>query len=94
MSENKKNVNPSPELSDETLDQVSGGRGTTNSGTIRCRDASGDERWKNPTAPDLQYECIGCGNWTRGSELATNGSKCRICKMPIDKNTARWEICG
>ena len=88
--EEKKNIPLDNEIKDEELDQVAGGRGNTGKSGVHGKDSGEDERPKNPTAPDLQYECTGCGNWTRGSTLDNNGSICRICKKPIDRNTARW----
>ena len=88
----KKNIPVDSEIKDEELDQVSGGRGNTGKSGVHGRDNSDDERLKNQTTPDLQYECTGCGNWTRGSELEKNGSKCRICGKIVEKDTARWSL--
>ena len=89
MSENKKNESALFELKDAELDKVSGGRGSGFS-DMRGKDASGDERLKNPTGPDLQWECENCRNWNFTSYLDAHEQKCRICGKPIDRNTARW----
>ena len=81
--EEKKHENQIPEVMDEALDQVSGGVKAHTGGVESAN------RPKNQKARDRQFEYNWCHELTYGSELEKNGSICRICKKPIDMNTAK-----